>query len=273
MKYVEEKWVYKGPVSSTNVVYNITYKGSLNDNKGAEVSIDETLNTPIITFAKTNIPSLVKVYKDGLLIASIANYTVSGPNASWFYVIDKFTIQYTRDDENYDDTLIFKSTTSSGNFEDSYNISKSTQTTYTTKWNDNRYIPTTSYIRDWLYPVGSIYTSMNDVDPAHLFGGTWTQITDRFLYCANSSKQTGGNKKINIDQLPWHQHEILNKYDDFNYNHGVSSNDVSITTNSIPNDVGSGQGSYTRTTMTQGTGANADYMPPYITIYAWYRTA
>ena len=268
-----EDRIYNGPVKKTNVVYNITYKGSLNDKKGGEVSIDETLNTPIITFAKTNIPSLVNVYKDGLIIASIANYTVSGPNASWFYVIDKFTIQYTRDDENYDDTLIFKSTTSSGNFEDSYNISKSTQTTYTTKWNDNRYIPTTSYIRDWLYPVGSIYTSMNDVDPAHLFGGTWTQITDRFLYCANSSKQTGGNKKINIDQLPWHQHEILNKYDDFNYNHGVSSNDVSITTNSIPNDVGSGQGSYTRTTMTQGTGANADYMPPYITIYAWYRTA
>ena len=271
MKYVEEKWVYKGPVSETNVVYNITYKGSLNDKKGGEVSIDETLNTPIITFAKTNIPSLVNVYKDGLIIASIANYSVSGPNASWFYVIDKFTIQYTRDDENYDDTLIFKSTTSSGNFEDSYNISKSTQTTYTTKWNDNRYIPTISYIRDWLYPVGSIYTSMNNVDPAHLFGGTWKQIKDRFLYCADSSLQTGGSKNISVEQLPAHKHTFNDTYylpaDMSGYPDGWDD------TNS--------KGSYWRygkreesvADTTADTGNGAEYMPPYMTVYAWYRTA
>ncbi|EAX70794.1 hypothetical protein TVAG_562310, partial [Trichomonas vaginalis G3] len=48
-----------------------------------------------------------------------------------------------------------------------------------------------------LYPVGSIYTSMNSTNPASVLGfGTWKQIVDKFLYCANSSKQTGGSKKI-----------------------------------------------------------------------------
>ncbi|KAI5492279.1 keratin-associated protein family, partial [Trichomonas vaginalis G3] len=43
-----------------------------------------------------------------------------------------------------------------------------------------------------LYPVGSIYTSMNSTNPASVLGfGTWQQIVDKFLYCANSSKQTG----------------------------------------------------------------------------------
>ncbi|KAI5511379.1 keratin-associated protein family, partial [Trichomonas vaginalis G3] len=37
-----------------------------------------------------------------------------------------------------------------------------------------------------LYPIGSIYTSMNSTNPADVFGfGTCQQITDRFLYCAN----------------------------------------------------------------------------------------
>ncbi|KAI5508620.1 phage tail repeat-like family [Trichomonas vaginalis G3] len=48
-----------------------------------------------------------------------------------------------------------------------------------------------------LYPIGSIYTSMNSTNPEVVLGfGTWQQIVDKFLYCANSSKQTGGSKKI-----------------------------------------------------------------------------
>ena len=41
------------------------------------------------------------------------------------------------------------------------------------------------------YPVGSLYISATATSPASLFGGTWTQLKNRFLFATNS---TSGNK-------------------------------------------------------------------------------
>jgi hypothetical protein len=48
-------------------------------------------------------------------------------------------------------------------------------------------------IYDLIYPVGAVYISTSSTSPASLFGGTWTQITSRFLYCTTTSKTTGGS--------------------------------------------------------------------------------
>ena len=61
---------------------------------------------------------------------------------------------------------------------------------------------TTSDLIDLLYSIGTIYTSMNSTDPSELFGGTWSQITDRFLYCADSSGSTGGSATLSEANLP-----------------------------------------------------------------------
>lgn len=42
------------------------------------------------------------------------------------------------------------------------------------------------------YPVGVLYLSFSATSPAELFGGTWTQITGRFLRAANDVS-TGGS--------------------------------------------------------------------------------
>ena len=46
-------------------------------------------------------------------------------------------------------------------------------------------------IVDVIYPVGSIYISERDTNPATLFGGYWVKIEDRFLLSAGSSYTLG----------------------------------------------------------------------------------
>ena len=42
-----------------------------------------------------------------------------------------------------------------------------------------------------MYPVGSIYLSVNNVNPGTIYGGTWEQIKDRFLLAAGSTYAGG----------------------------------------------------------------------------------
>ncbi|KAI5539645.1 phage tail repeat-like family [Trichomonas vaginalis G3] len=69
--------------------------------------------------------------------------------------------------------------------------------------------PIISHMFDLMNPIGSIYTSMDARGPQVMFSvGAWEQIVDRFLYCANSSKETGGSKTISGENLPAHSHYI-----------------------------------------------------------------
>ncbi len=72
-----------------------------------------------------------------------------------------------------------------------------------------------STLRDWIrntfFPVGAIYQSYAAASPASLFGGTWTQIQNRFLVGVGSSYAagaTGGEAthKLTVNELPSHSH-------------------------------------------------------------------
>lgn len=62
-------------------------------------------------------------------------------------------------------------------------------------------------LMDIIYPVGSIYQSMNATSPASSIGGTWTKI-NTFLYGADTVGQTGGEKMhtLTIMEMPTHAH-------------------------------------------------------------------
>lgn len=66
-----------------------------------------------------------------------------------------------------------------------------------------------------IYPVGSIYMSVNSTSPATLFGGTWEQIKDKFLLSTGNSYangSTGGSAThtIAVGNLPTHTHTYSN---------------------------------------------------------------
>jgi hypothetical protein len=56
-----------------------------------------------------------------------------------------------------------------------------------------------------IYPIGSIYMSINNVDPSTIFGGTWEQIQDRFMLASGTrqAEATGG-----YNQMLAHAHYI-----------------------------------------------------------------
>ncbi|KAI5504494.1 phage tail repeat-like family [Trichomonas vaginalis G3] len=140
-----------------------------------------------------------------------------------------------------------------------------------------------------LYPVGSIYTSMNSTNPATVLGfGTWKQIVDKFLYCARYSKQTGGSKKIKEANLPPHTHTGTTNTTG-NHSHSITKrgyinlaagsdrwgmNRYDITTDPVDSSTGifcGTAGNHSHTFTTNPTGSGKDYMPPFVTVFAWYR--
>lgn len=61
------------------------------------------------------------------------------------------------------------------------------------------------------YPVGSLYWSENDTDPATLFGGTWEQIKDKFILAAGDTYTQGASGgaatvTLTTNQIPSHNH-------------------------------------------------------------------
>ena len=71
---------------------------------------------------------------------------------------------------------------------------------------------TWAQVLDAIYPVGSIYMSVESASPASLFGGTWEQITDRFLLAAGGNYDvlsTGGEAEhtLTVDEMPEHCHD------------------------------------------------------------------
>lgn len=120
------------------------------------------------------------------------------------------------------------------------------------------------------YRVGDIYVSTLATSPASKFGGTWVQISNRFLYASsNNSLQTGGASTVtlSIDEMPNHFHDIQKQ---------VGSNSDPFTSwkaATVPSGSFYGFGYGTARSLGKGGGAAHNNMPPYITVYMWRRAA
>ena len=117
------------------------------------------------------------------------------------------------------------------------------------------------------YPVGAIYLSVTDANPAALFGGTWERIGGRFLLGADTTYaagSTGGEAAhtLTIDEMPKHNHGLDN------YN--AAGNATPFLT--VQHQDKKGYGGNVQTMYAGGSKAHNN-MPPYLAVYMWKRTA
>lgn len=125
---------------------------------------------------------------------------------------------------------------------------------------------------DWLHPVGSIYQSTVSTSPATLFGGTWEQLSGRFLIAANSTYtagSTGGeaSHKLTVDEMPAHNHAF--SYNDSTYNSWQYANQIG---DNITMMLGTPIGENKVGIASAGGGAAHNNLPPYLAVYMWKRT-
>lgn len=146
---------------------------------------------------------------------------------------------------------------------------------------------------DWIYPVGSIYMSAKEGNPALLFGGTWVawgagRVPVGFNGSDgnfNSSEKTGGSKTINIQ----HNHGLSNaraavgradsSMSTMSYTSGGNPHNVYFDREfSYYGGISGGSKHATDTSLIYGNTNNggstaASVLQPYIVCYMWKRTA
>lgn len=144
-------------------------------------------------------------------------------------------------------------------------------------------------ILDKVYPIGSIYLSVNNTSPQTFLGGTWVSIGEGKALVGvnpndtdyNASEMTGGSKTKTLitDNLPSHYHGVGNlylrcgmngDYANFAASGSLGGWGIAPTTNNV----GSAR-LYIPSFNTNSTGSGTafDVRNPYLTVYMWKRTA
>lgn len=127
---------------------------------------------------------------------------------------------------------------------------------------------------DVIYPVGSIYMSVNSVNPSTLFGGTWEQIKDKFLLASGTSYSNGSTGGSADAVVVTHTHSTKEKYVLTTSGGSVTRNSTAGTTGTkVPNLLQSDDPITRNVIENAGTSGTGKNMPPYLAVNIWKRTA
>ena len=132
------------------------------------------------------------------------------------------------------------------------------------------------------HPVGSLYLSTDSTSPASIFGGTWTQITDRFLLAAGGNYGVGSYggeayHALSLGELPNVTGSIsMHSAGDSTNVHSVAGCFSSGLTNTNAYKAGGSKASGAQSVgvinfSLGGGGSGHNNMPPYYAVYMWRR--
>ena len=123
-----------------------------------------------------------------------------------------------------------------------------------------------------LYTIGSIYNSVNSKNPSEIFGGTWERIKGKMLLVVDEDDQdfstsgkTGGEKEHTLipSEIPKHHHQCS----------GAGNTALKNGAYTLMSDVNGQNPRPNFYTGWEGGDQPHNNMPPYYTVYIWYRTA
>lgn len=120
-----------------------------------------------------------------------------------------------------------------------------------------------------IFPVGSVYLSINNTSPAQIFGGMWEQITDDTylkIITANGGVLggTSADHKIPMSSMPKHEHGVrLATITGGNWTFVKNS---AVVDKNSSGDIASGN-----TGIASEAGGGLAYYPYYYGVYAWIR--
>ena len=122
-----------------------------------------------------------------------------------------------------------------------------------------------------LYPVGSIYMSVNSTNPSNYFGGTWEKIDDAFLWGTSDSAQLnmrGGESThtLTVNEMPSHGHTFSGVNTGASSTGSLGSYPARIWQDTAPNWTGY---------FIHNSGGSQPHnnMPPYYIVFIWKRVA
>lgn len=121
---------------------------------------------------------------------------------------------------------------------------------------------------DLVYPVGSIYMNVNNINPQSVFGGSWEKVEGRFLLGSSATYLLGtqggeASHTLTLSEMPSHNH---------NFSSGQST-----TFTWAESGIWIGDGTYTTINFASisNTGGNQPHnnLPPYLVVNIWKRVA